>query len=150
MSQSLSNVLIHVIFSTKNRANWIISPVEDQLHRYLATTCTSLKCPALEIGGTENHVHILCRLSRTITISKFLEKIKTGSSKWIKTKSNRLSKFSWQNGYGAFSIDVSNITALKKYVVTQKEHHKHKTFKQEFRAFLERYQIEYDERYVWD
>ena len=150
MSQSLSNVLIHVIFSTKNRADWIIPPAEDQLYRYLATTCSSLKCPSLEIGGTENHVHILCRLSRTITISKFVEKVKTGSSKWIKTKSNQLSTFSWQNGYGSFSIGVSNIAALKKYILTQKEHHKHKTFKEELLEFLKRYQIEYDERFLWD
>lgn len=89
MAQSLANILIHIVFSTKDRYNWIVPPIEDQLHRYLVTTCNSLSCHALEIGGTENHIHILCRLARTVTISKLVKKIKTGSSKWIKTKDSQ-------------------------------------------------------------
>lgn len=150
MPQSLANILIHIVFSTKERHNWIIPGIEEQLHCYVVTICNSLGCPILEIGGTENHLHILCRLARTITVSKLVEKIKTGSSKWIKTKSPQLSEFSWQSGYGAFSIGLSSQASLKNYIIRQKEHHKLKSFQEEFRDFLTRYQIEYDERYVWD
>ena len=83
MAQSLSNVLLHIVFSTKNRQNWIQPDIESELYRYLAATCRSFDCPAIQIGGTENHVHILCRMARTITISKLVEKVKTGSSKWM-------------------------------------------------------------------
>ncbi|MCP4104595.1 MAG: IS200/IS605 family transposase [Desulfobacteraceae bacterium] len=150
MPQSLSNILIHIVFSTKNRMNFISPEIENELNAYLATICRSFDCPAVIIGGTENHVHILCRLSRTTAVCSLIEKIKTGSSKWIKTKGSEFSKFSWQNGYGAFSIGASNIPALKEYIKNQKKHHKHKTFKDEYQAILEKYQIEYDERYVWD
>ena len=150
MAQSLSNVLLHIVFSTKNRQNWIQPDIESELYRYLAATCRSFDCPAIQIGGTKNHVHILCRMARTITISKLVEKVKTGSSKWIKTKRTDFSKFSWQNGYGAFSIGVSNLNALKKYIANQEEHHKHRSFRDEFRELLQKYQIKYDERYLWD
>lgn len=150
MPQSLSNILIHIVFSTKDRTNFITPDIETELHSYIATICKSLECTALMIGGTENHIHILCRLSRIITAGKLVEKIKTGSSKWIKTKGSRYHSFSWQRGYGAFSIGVSNLDALKKYISNQKEHHKNRLFEDELRAILKKYQIEYDERYVWD
>jgi len=150
MPQSLSNILVHIVFSTKNRQDWITSDVENELCRYIAAICNSLNCAAIQIGGTENHVHILCRLGRTITVSNLVRKIKTGSSKWIKTKGSPFFKFSWQNGYGIFSIGVSNLRALKKYIINQKNHHRNKSFKDELRKFLKEYQIEYDERYVWD
>ncbi len=150
MPQSLSNILIHLVFSTKNRIRLITPEIENELYPYTATIFRSLNCPSLTIGGTENHIHILFRFERTITVSKVVEKIKTGSSKWIKTKGFQFSKFAWQNGYGAFSIGASNISALKAYIANQKEHHRHKSFKEEYRQFLKKYQIKYDERYVWD
>ncbi len=150
MPQSLSNILIHIVFSTKNRSDWIRPEIETELYPYLATSFQSFNCPALMIGGTENHLHILCRLSRTITISKLVEKIKTGSSKWIKTKGTRFSHFSWQNGYGAFSIGYSNLPALSKYIKEQKIHHEQQTFEDEYLALLLKYKIEFDERYAWD
>ncbi len=150
MPQSLSNVLIHLVFSTANRTDWINADIEIEVHSYLATSCRTLGCPCIKIGGTENHVHILCRLSRTITISKLVEQIKTASSKWIKTKGNQYELFAWQKGYAAFSIGESNVTALKKYIENQKEHHKHRSFKDELRVILQKYQTEYDERYLWD
>ncbi len=150
MAQSLSNVLIHIVFSTKNRNNSIHPSIEKELHCYLMTICSSLKCNALDVGGDQDHVHIICRLARTTTISKLVEKVKSSSSKWIKTKGDSFSTFFWQNGYGAFSTDVSNLSALKKYITNQKKHHLHTNFKDEFRNFLNRYQIGYDERYVWD
>ena len=150
MPQSLSNVLIHIVFSTKNRDRLIAPEIEQELYSYLATTCKSHACPALKIGGAEDHVHLLSRLSRTITISKLVEQAKKGSSKWIKTKGTKFLKFFWQNGYGAFSIGASQIPALRQYIENQKTHHQHQSFMDEYRALLKKYQIEYDERYVWD
>ena len=150
MPQSLSNVLIHIVFSTKNRDRLIAPEIEQELYSYLATICKSHDCPALKIGGAEDHVHLLSRLSRTITISKLIEQVKKGSSKWIKTKGTKFAKFFWQNGYGAFSIGASQIPALRQYIENQKTHHQRQSFMDEYRALLKKYQIEYDERYVWD
>lgn len=150
MPQSLANVLIHVIFSTKNRGQLIREEIADELYRYLASICRACGCTAHKIGGTENHVHIVCSLSRTITVSKLVEEIKKSSSKWMKTKKGEFSGFAWQNGYGAFSIGQSQLPSVKRYIAEQKAHHRKGTFEEEFRAFLEKYHIPYDERYVWD
>ena len=150
MAQSLASVLVHLVFSTKNRVALIRPDVEEELIRYLASVCRACGSPAHQIGGTEDHVHIACSLSRTITLSKLLEQVKTGSSKWMKTKGTQYSHFFWQSGYGAFSVGQSQLAALKRYIAGQKEHHRRKTFQEEFREFLEKYQMEYDERHVWD
>ena len=150
MPQSLSNVLIHLVFSTKNRVNLITSEIEKELYAYIVSISKTHKCPSLEIGGTENHLHILFRLERTVTISHIVERIKTGSSKWIKTTGNTFKDFGWQNGYGAFSISQTNIPNVRQYIVNQKKHHEQTTFKDEFRGLLKKHNIKYDERYVWD
>lgn len=103
-----------------------------------------------EIGGTEDHVHILVSLPRSLSLSKLVEEIKKGSSKWIKTKGEHHRLFAWQNGYGAFSIGESNYDVLKRYIQNQVEHHKNVSFQDEFRAFLKKYRISFDEKYVWD
>ena len=150
MGHSFANILVHIVFSTKNRHDWIVPSVEQELYRYLITICHLWACPALAIGVTENHVHILCRQERTVTTSKLVERIKTGSSLWLKTKGPQLAGFAWQHGYGAFSIGVSNLPALQRYIAAQKEHHKSTIFQDELRGLLRQYQIEYDERYLWD
>jgi len=150
MPQSLASILVHLIFSTKERCPLIRPPVEDELHRYLAGVCDNAGCHAYRIGGAEDHVHILFRLSRTKAVSDLVEEVKTASSKWIKTKGEAYQGFSWQNGYGAFSIGQSQKGAVEQYIDGQKAHHARRDFKAEFRAFLRRYQVEYDERYVWD
>jgi REP element-mobilizing transposase RayT len=150
MPQSLASVLVHLVFSTKNRQPLLRPEIEPELHPYLATVFRSLECPTLTINGTQDHVHILFRLGRKIALANVVEEIKTSSSKWIKTKGPAYRGFHWQNGYGAFSIGQSGVEALKRYIANQKEHHRKKTFQEEFRAFLARYHIEYDERYVWD
>lgn len=116
MPQSLSNILVHIIFSTKNRNKLITAEIESELQAYLVSICRSHDSASLKIGGIEDHVHILCKLSRTITIADLVQKIKTGSSKWIKTKGSLYSRFSWQSGYGAFSIGNSNLWASIKYI----------------------------------
>jgi putative transposase len=150
MPQSLANILLHVIFSTKNRDPWIPVEIESELHPYLASICRAHRCPSHEIGSADDHIHIVCSLSRTVTVAALLEEIKSSSSKWIKTKGERFAGFSWQAGYGAFSIGQSQLDAVKAYIAGQREHHRQKAFQEEFRAFLAKYRVPYDERYVWD
>ncbi len=150
MPQSLANILLHVIFSTKNRARFIDPGIEGELHPYLASICRACNSPSHAIGGTEDHIHIALTLGRTISVADLLAEIKASSSKWIKTKGRRYAGFAWQNGYGAFSIGQSQLPALNSYVADQKEHHRCRTFQEELREFLKRYQVDYDERYVWD
>ena len=148
MPQSLSNILLHVVFSTKNRRALIGPDVEDELWRYLASACTAHGCQAHRVGGTVDHVHILCGLARTVTASSLLAEVKASSSKWMKTKG--VGEFGWQNGYGAFSIGQSQFEDVAAYIARQKERHRCLTFQEEYREFLRKYRVEYDERYVWD
>ena len=150
MPQSLSSILIHLVFSTKNREPFISRAIEPELHPYMASIFRALKSPSLAIDGTTDHVHILLSLSRIMKIADVVEEVKTESSKWIKTKGREFRNFHWQKGYGAFSIGQSNLSQLKRYIRGQKEHHRRVTFQDEYRKFLKRYEIPCDERYVWD
>jgi putative transposase len=149
MSQSLSCVLIHIVFSTKDRAPFLDSSIRPALKGYLATVARNSGCECFRVGGVADHVHLAIRLSRTITIAQLVEELKTSSSKWLKTQSPALSGFAWQGGYGAFSIGPASLEGLKRYIDTQEEHHQTRSFQQEYRKFLERYGVDYDERYVW-
>ena len=150
MSQSLSSVLVHLVFSTKNREPFITPAIESELHPYMAKIFRELNSPSLALDGTPDHVHVLFSLARTVTIAELVEEIKTNTSKWIKTKGSEFKNFHWQKGYGAFSIGQSNVEALKRYIHGQKRHHKRRTFQDEYREFLKVYQVLFDERYVWD
>lgn len=150
MSQSLSSILVHLVFSTKNREPFITPIIEAELHPYMATIFRELKSPSLAIDGTSDHVHVLFSLARVITVADLVEELKTSTSKWIKTKGREFRNFHWQRGYGAFSIGQSNVEALKRYIGNQKAHHRRVTFQDEYRKFLRAYGIDYDERYVWD
>jgi REP element-mobilizing transposase RayT len=150
MSQSLSSVLIHLVFSTKNREPFITPAIETELHPYMAKIFREVKSPSLAIDGTTDHIHILFSMARVITIAEIVEQAKTSTSKWIKTKGHEFRNFHWQRGYGAFSIGQSNVASLKRYIRSQKEHHRHVTFQDEYRKFLKAYGVEYDERFVWD
>lgn len=150
MPQSLSSILIHLVFSTKNREPFITRTIEPELHPYMATVFRALKSPSLAIDGTADHVHILFSVGRVISVADMVEEVKTESSKWIKTKGLEFRNFHWQAGYGAFSIGQSSVSALKRYIRSQKPHHRRVTFQDEYRKFLKRYEIPYDERYVWD
>jgi len=150
MPQSLSKVYAHIIFSTKNRQNLIDRNIEESLYEYLGGICKGLECNPVKIGGYKNHVHILCLLSRKVSQMKLLEELKKQSSKWIKTKSNLYSDFYWQDGYGIFSINPTEVNKVIDYIQSQHIHHKKKSFQDEYRAFLKKYKIEYNEKYVWD
>ena len=150
MPQSLSSILIHLIFSTKNREPFITPEIETELYPYMATIFKAIKSPALIINGTSDHLHTLFSLSRVITIADVVEEVKTESSKWIKKKGREFRNFHWQNGYGAFSIGQSQVPDVRRYVSRQKEHHRRVTYQEEYRKFLKLYEVEYDERYIWD
>lgn len=151
MPQSLSQVYVHIVFSTKNRYPFLAdTDIRNEMHSYLGGTCNNLDCSVILVGGVSDHVHILSKLSRNISTAKLLGEIKRSSSKWIKTKNRILTKFGWQNGYGVFSICRSEIEKVKNYILNQEEHHKKISFQDEYRKFMKDYEIEYDERYVWD
>ena len=150
MGQSLIKNYVHVIFSTKHRQPFIKEPEEQELHGYLGGICNNLECYPIKIGGYTDHVHILCLLSKKIALMKLVEEVKSHSSGWMKTKAEDLKNFYWQDGYGAFSINPSQVDSVINYIAEQKEHHRKKTFQDEYRAFLKKYNVEYDERYVWE
>jgi REP element-mobilizing transposase RayT len=150
MAQSLAKNYLHLIFSTKHRQGLIHSSIEAELHNYVGGICNALECYPLKIGGYVDHIHILCLLSKKLTLIKLLEEIKSHSSKWIKTKGESFKNFYWQDGYGAFSVSPGEIDKLMVYIDNQRAHHQVQTFQQEYRTFLERFKLEYDERYVWD
>ena len=150
MSQSLVKNYIHIVFSTKHREHTIVPPYEEELHSYLGGTCKKLDCQPIKIGGYTDHIHILCMLSKKIALMKLLEEVKSHSSKWIKTKDASLSNFYWQDGYGAFSVNPADVDKVIAYISDQHQHHSKKTFQDEYRAILKKYNVEYDERYVWD
>jgi putative transposase len=149
MPQSLVQVLIHVVFSTKNRADLIVSEIEVGLFGYIYGIVKNNKSKLIIVNGTMNHIHLLISLGRTIGISELIGDIKRGSSLWVKTQGD-FGNFYWQEGYGAFSIGQSQVADVTRYIKDQKEHHAEKDFKTEFRGLLKKYAVEYDERYVWD
>ncbi|MBN4066596.1 IS200/IS605 family transposase [Simkania negevensis] len=150
MAQSLSAILIHVIFSTKQRQRFIQPDVLPDLHRYMVGIARSHKAYVHEIGGIEDHVHLLISLPRTLSISKLVEDVKKSSSKWIKTKGGIYQDFAWQSGYGALSIGQSGMDGLKNYIQNQREHHQKVSFQDEYRLLLKKYGVAFDEKYVWD
>lgn len=149
MPQSLSKVLVHLIFSTKHREPLIGPEIRPRLHAYVVGILDNLKSPSLQTGGATDHVHILFALGRTVSQADVVEEVKKSSSKWMKAEGGEAG-FSWQAGYGAFSIGESQADTVIHYIQNQEEHHRKVTFQEEFRTFLERYRVAYDEQYVWD
>ena len=147
MPQSLARVLIHLVFSIKNREPTIAQDIRPALHAYIGGILDQLGCSPLRVGGTADHVHILFALSRTLTIAETVEETKKGASKGMKPATP---DFWWQAGYGAFSVAQSQVATVSRYIERQEEHHRVQSFQDEFRQLLSRYQLPYDERYVWD
>ena len=149
MSQSLSCLLVHLIFSTKERHPFLAqNDLMLRTHAYLGGILREASCPSLTIGGTADHVHAFFHLSRTQHVAKIVETLKSHSSRWIKTQG--IEKFAWQRGYGCFSVGQSQVQALIRYIQNQADHHLKVTFQDEFRQFLRRYEISFEEQYVWD
>ena len=150
MPQSLSQLYVHLIFSTKHREPMLLSPVREPLHAYLATVLKNQDSPALKVGGMSDHVHALFRLSKNFSLAKIVEEVKTSSSKWIKTQGRAFANFHWQSGYGGFSVSAADVEEVVEYIAQQETHHRAVSFQDEFRKLLEAHGIGYDERYVWD
>jgi len=153
MPQSLSQLWVHIIFSTKERYPFLKeSAIQERLHDYIKAICHKQKCNAVIVGGVEDHVHILASLHKSITLSALVEEIKKSSSKWIKTldvSKDILSQFYWQSGYGAFSVSQSNLEPVSLYIKNQHQHHKKQNFQDELRKILTLHKIAYDEKYLW-
>ena len=150
MPQSLAKNLVHLIYSTKNRDACLTAAIRPPLFAYQAGIFQEWESPAIVIGGDVDHVHALFVLSKYHALRKVIEEVKKGSSKWIKTQDSLFAAFHWQNGYGAFSVSQSHVAQARCYIRHQPEHHRTRSFQEEFRLFLRRYGIEYDGRYVWD
>lgn len=150
MPQSLAQNYIHLNFSTNDQYPFLATDVRDHLNPYLAKAFDGQNSPAVKIGGVADHVHVLFRLSKNHALAAVVGSIKGESSKWVKETFPDLLKFAWQGGYGAFSVSASQVDNVTAYIADQEEHHRTKTFEEEFRAFLTNYHVDYDERYVWD
>ena len=151
MPQSLARVVLHVVFSTKNRVPFLReTEVRARLHAYMAGVLQNIGCEPILINGVEDHIHILCNLSRKVTIAGLVEEAKKSTSKWMKEQGPQYGDFFWQGGYGSFSVSQSNVEQVRAYIATQEEHHRTVSFQDEFRALCRKHGIEIDERYVWD
>ena len=151
MPQSLAQIYLHIVFSTKDRRPFLSeASIREEMHAYLGGICNNVGCSVLRIGGVADHVHILCRFCRTLTVADLVQELKRESSKWVKTKTPLLEEFHWQNGYGAFSLSPAHVEPARSYISTQEEHHRKTSFQDEFRRLLKKYGLEWDERYVWD
>lgn len=146
MPQSLTKNYIHIVFSTKGRRNLLPKSHLSEIHAYVKGILDNKKCPSICVGGIENHIHILCVLSRTETLSNLVRDVKSGSSLWLNSK---IQNFGWQDGYGAFSVSQSQVDTVINYINNQEMHHKGMTFEQEYRKFLDAYGIHYDQAYMW-
>jgi len=151
MPKSLSAVYIHLVLSTKERRLFLRdNTARDALHSYLGGISKSLECPPVRVGGTEDHVHVLARLGRTVAQAEWAKELKRVSSLWLKEEGRDCLSFQWQAGYAVFSVSRSNVAQVEEYIAKQEEHHRKSTFQEELRALLRKHEIEFDERYVWD
>ncbi len=151
MPQSLSSVYLHLVFSTKNRQPFLRDPnLRQEMHAYLGGISKTLECPPLIVGGVEDHVHLLCRMSRTITQADWVKELKRVSSIWIKQHDPDSVAFAWQGGYGVFSVSTLALDRTHDYIANQQQHHQKQTFQDEYMAILRKHGLEWDERYVWE
>ena len=149
MPQSFSGIHVHLVFSTRDREPYLDShALRSETHAYLGGISKNLRCDPLIVGGVADHIHLLARLGRTITVADWVKELKRSSSVWAKTKG--VPTFPWQAGYGAFSVGIEQIPTLKAYISRQEEHHHRSSFQDEFRQILREHGLEWDEQYVWD
>jgi len=150
MPQSLAKIYIHLIFSTKNRERVPPDDVRTDLHAYFGGTLNGLGCSPIEINTESDHAHLLFVMTRTETLSDVVGQVKKSANDWLRARAPQFANFYWQGGYGAFSVSQSAVEQVREYIRNQREHHKRVSFQDELRAFLKRYEIDFDERYVWD
>ena len=149
MSQSLSKLYVHLIFHVKNNMSVIKPEDEKELFAYIGGIIKLSKSISVCINGTEDHIHVLCIMSKNVSLAALLEDIKRNSSRWIKTKDDHYQSFAWQGGYSGYSVSQSKVEVVERYIQNQKEHHKHQTFREEYIQFLKENGVEYNEEYLW-
>ena len=150
MPMSLFKVYAHLIFSTKERQTWLDNAIRERVHAYLASLVRDMNSPFVVVGGPDDHIHILFQFPKQATAIDLVRHVKSESSKFVKTLGDEYGGFSWQRGYGMFSVGPTRVADVEAYIRNQVEHHKHMTFQDEFKAFLQKYKIDFDEKYVWD
>ena len=150
MANTYTSLHYHIVFSTKHREPWLSEPVRERLWPYLGGIARENGLTALEIGGVADHVHVLLSLPASMAVAKAVQLIKGGSSHWLKDAFPQLATFAWQDGYGAFTVSHSQLDAVRAYICGQGEHHRTRTFAEEYRAFLERHEVAFDERFLLD
>ncbi len=150
MPSTYTNLLYHIVFSTKDRIPLITDNLQEELYKYIGGIIRGEGGIELEIGDTKDHIHILAKFKPALSVSDMLNKIKANSSKWANDHKMKYRKFGWQEGYAAFSVSESQVPAVREYIRKQEEHHRKQTYQEEFVALLERHGIEYDPKYLWD
>lgn len=150
MPSTYTNLLYHIVFSTKERIPLITKDHQEELYKYIGGIIRAEGGVQLGIGGTSDHIHILARIKPAISVSDMLGKIKSNSSKWANDHKMKMRKFGWQEGYAAFTVSESQVPSVREYIRNQEQHHRRQTYQEEFLALLERHGIEYDSRYLWD
>ena len=150
MANTCTSLHYHVVFSTKNRERWIVPGIEGRIWAYLGGIARQNGITPVLVGGVEDHVHLLLAMPPVVSVSEALKRIKGGSSGWVKETFPECRGFGWQDGYGAFTVSKSQMPEIEEYIRHQREHHRVKTFQEEYRAFLDRHAIQYDERYLWN
>ena len=150
MPSTYTNLLYHLVFSTKDRAPMVATPFRDDLYSYMGGIILGEGGVSLQIGGISDHVHLLVKLKPAIAVSDLLRKLKANSSKWVNESQESVHKFGWQDGYAAFSVSKSQVPVVTDYIRNQEQHHRRTDFKTELIELLRRHEIEYDERYLWD
>ena len=150
MSQALVKNYMHLIFGTKHRIPLIHAPYANELHAYLGALCNNLDCHTVIVGGYTDHVHVFCMVSQKIALMKRVQELKSNSSRWMKRKDASVKEFYWQDGYGAFSMNPLQVENVIKYITEQHDHHQKFSFQEEYRSFLRKYKVDFDDRYIWD
>ena len=150
MGQSLSAIYIHLIFSTRGRESLFDETTQTKLWQYLGGICNGTGCIPVQIGGTDNHVHLLVVLSRNIAVMELVRKLKADSANWLKRVDEKYQSFGWQTGYGAFSVNPAECGKVIEYILNQKQHHEKRNFCDELRLFLKKYSVDYNEKYLWN
>jgi REP element-mobilizing transposase RayT len=150
MPQSLACLHVHYVFSTKDRSAFLHDDLREELHAYMATVLHNLECHPVIINSVPDHIHLLVGLSRIISASDAVKDVKTASSRWIKARKPGMHSFAWQNGYAVFAVSASKVKDAREYIANQAEHHKVQSFQDEYRAFLDKHGVPFEEKYVWD
>lgn len=150
MSQSLSHLLVHLVFSTQDRKELITKSHRDELQGYLVGILQKRQCRPIIIRAVGDHIHLLFVLSKNLALAPLVAELKANSSRWMKGRGQTFAGFRWQNGYGAFAVSASQAEKVRQYIAEQERHHRKTSFQEELRMFLGKHGVEYDERYLWD